>query len=395
MNGENDTMYYVHKDYLGSYDVITDKDGKVLERLSFDPWGRRRNPVDWTFNHVLTYYIFDRGYTGHEHLDVFSLINMNGRVYDPWLGRFLSPDPIVQSPGYSQSYNRYSYCFNNPLKYCDPSGFDVWDIIDELMHQPHGGSWSLGEGTYYYQSEDEAKAAGNKYMNEHGYSYENVSIRNRGYNKKIYPWVVKNDPNYYHKEPVYVWVFTGEVFKEGDGVPVWTEGDPEDPMSGCQLFLYTRENDAYRELWRMSHDLKGNFTIESFAVLTNKGVLILPNAGIVKGYFHNNIYDKAYFAMAWMDAYVSNRKIVGTELTTLATIQTHPEGLDISREDNSLYKYGNIFVLTEWWLVAGFRISSESDIYQAPVIKASQLLYDDWSIYQNLINIPYYPLIKR
>jgi hypothetical protein len=43
MNGENDTMYYIHKDYLGSFDVITDESGSVLERLSFYPWGRRRN----------------------------------------------------------------------------------------------------------------------------------------------------------------------------------------------------------------------------------------------------------------------------------------------------------------------------------------------------------------
>jgi RHS repeat-associated protein len=126
LNGENDTMYYVHKDYLGSYDVITDETGNVLERLSFDPWGRRGNPETWTFTNVSATYLFDRGYTGHEHLDVFSLINMNGRVYDPWLGRFLSPDPVVQSPGYSQSYNRYSYCFNNPLKYNDPGGYTAW-----------------------------------------------------------------------------------------------------------------------------------------------------------------------------------------------------------------------------------------------------------------------------
>ena len=47
---------------------------------------------------------------------------MNGRVYDPFLARFLSPDPFVQAPGYGQNYNRYSYAFNNPLKYTDPDG---------------------------------------------------------------------------------------------------------------------------------------------------------------------------------------------------------------------------------------------------------------------------------
>jgi RHS repeat-associated protein len=47
---------------------------------------------------------------------------MNGRVYDPQIGRFLSADPYIQSPYNTQSYNRYSYTINNPLKYTDPTG---------------------------------------------------------------------------------------------------------------------------------------------------------------------------------------------------------------------------------------------------------------------------------
>jgi len=63
-----------------------------------------------------------RGYTGHEMLPQFGLINMNARLYDPIVGRMLSPDNYVQAPSYSQSYNRFSYVFNNPLKYTDPTG---------------------------------------------------------------------------------------------------------------------------------------------------------------------------------------------------------------------------------------------------------------------------------
>lgn len=62
-----------------------------------------------------------RVYTEHEMLNEFDIINMNGRLYDPVLGRFFSPDN-------SQSFNRYSYCLNNPLKYTDPSG-DFWHLI--------------------------------------------------------------------------------------------------------------------------------------------------------------------------------------------------------------------------------------------------------------------------
>ncbi len=114
--------YYIHSDFLGSFDVITDPSGAVLERLSFDPWGRRRNPDDWTFTNVSTTHLFDRGFTGHEHLNQFDLINMNGRVYDPLIAMFLSPDNYVQSPDITKNFNRYSYCLNNPLKYADPDG---------------------------------------------------------------------------------------------------------------------------------------------------------------------------------------------------------------------------------------------------------------------------------
>lgn len=54
-----------------------------------------------------------------------SLINMNGRLYDPLVGRMLSPDIVIQDEQNSQAYNRYSYCFNNPLRYTDPSGYVV------------------------------------------------------------------------------------------------------------------------------------------------------------------------------------------------------------------------------------------------------------------------------
>ncbi len=64
-----------------------------------------------------------RGFTGHEHIESLGLVHMNGRVYDPLLGRFLSADPFVQAPTNTQSPNRYSYVFNNPLSYTDPSGY--------------------------------------------------------------------------------------------------------------------------------------------------------------------------------------------------------------------------------------------------------------------------------
>jgi len=58
---------------------------------------------------------------------------MNGRVYDPVIGRFLSPDPLVQSPENLQNFNRYSYVLNNPLSYIDPSGLSFFKILKKIV----------------------------------------------------------------------------------------------------------------------------------------------------------------------------------------------------------------------------------------------------------------------
>ena len=114
-------MYYTFKDHQGSLMAVVH--GNTVERLSHDPWGRRRNPAGFGYDNVS--HTFDRGFTGHEHYDKFNLINMNGRLYDPVLGRMLSPDIAIQDEHNAQAYNRYSYCFNNPLRFTDPSGYFV------------------------------------------------------------------------------------------------------------------------------------------------------------------------------------------------------------------------------------------------------------------------------
>ncbi len=122
-SGQPDKIYYAHKDHLGSIVKLTDNAGTEIFKASYDAWGRR-TVANSTFK-------FHRGYTGHEHLDEFKLIDMNGRMYDPLLARFLSPDPFVQMPDFSQNFNRYTYCLNNPLIYTDPSG-EVF-LIDDII----------------------------------------------------------------------------------------------------------------------------------------------------------------------------------------------------------------------------------------------------------------------
>ncbi|GHC11877.1 RHS repeat-associated core domain-containing protein [Cerasicoccus arenae] len=115
---------WMHTDHLGSICEITDDTGSIVESFSYDAWGNRRDSSDWgwvdpaTFDPTNT----ERGFTGHEMLDEVGLVHMNGRIYDALLGRFLSADPILQFPNNGQSFNRYSYVLNNPIKYNDPSG---------------------------------------------------------------------------------------------------------------------------------------------------------------------------------------------------------------------------------------------------------------------------------
>lgn len=113
-NGGVFTPYLAFKDNLGSFLSIWDAEGEKVFDADYDAWGKQEvylNDIG-----------FQRGYTGHEMWNEFGIINMNGRLYDPTIARFLSPDNYVQAPDNSQSFNRYSYCLNNPLKYTDPSG---------------------------------------------------------------------------------------------------------------------------------------------------------------------------------------------------------------------------------------------------------------------------------
>jgi RHS repeat-associated protein len=132
-SGNTATAYYIETDHLGSIIRAYDYIGNTKFSAAYDAWGNQTvstNAIGLT-----------RGYTGHEHWNQFGLIDMNGRFYDPLLGRFLSPDPYVQAPENPQNYNRYAYCLNNPLKYTDPSG--EYFGIDDLIAGAIGGTVNL------------------------------------------------------------------------------------------------------------------------------------------------------------------------------------------------------------------------------------------------------------
>jgi RHS repeat-associated protein len=130
-NGTTVQTRYFLKDHLTSIETVAKEDGTVIERMSYDAWGKRRNldGTDDTTN-TISGVTDNKGYSAQEMLDNLRLVNMNGRVYDPLLGRFISADPFVSRPTDLQSLNRYAYVLNNPLALVDPTGY-----ADDQPHQ--------------------------------------------------------------------------------------------------------------------------------------------------------------------------------------------------------------------------------------------------------------------
>ncbi len=167
-------------DHLGSITRLVNASGTTVFSASYDAWGKQSVGTTTVKLH--------RGYTGHEMLSEYGLINMrsalwdaslakNGRLYDPQLGRFLSPDrsamPLgssknyVQQPDDSQNFNRYSYCLNNPLKYNDPSG--EWLILSAVSGLIRGAVKLIsGHGQWYSPFYNAYKNVANDVKNKWG-----------------------------------------------------------------------------------------------------------------------------------------------------------------------------------------------------------------------------------
>ena len=126
-DGSSSTTY-VLPDHLGSSDTLLDETGATVAKASFSPFGSRRG-TNWSASTAPDWLgianTTRQGYTGHEMLDNVGLVHMNGRVFDPTLGRFLSADPVIAGLGDSQSVNPYAYVGNRPLNATDPTGYCV------------------------------------------------------------------------------------------------------------------------------------------------------------------------------------------------------------------------------------------------------------------------------
>jgi RHS repeat-associated protein len=147
----NNGLFYYHTDHLGSAHILTrDAGGSVLTAslARYYPYGGFRTAPTATQT--------DRGFTGHRHNNLgnndLGLIYMNARYYLPGIGRFVSADTIVPDPTNPQSFNRYSYGLNNPVKYTDPTGhrptdgceYEGCDLDDDLDPDK---TWGEPDGT--------------------------------------------------------------------------------------------------------------------------------------------------------------------------------------------------------------------------------------------------------
>jgi RHS repeat-associated protein len=149
--------WYMHVDQLGSILRVTDQDGRVRENFWYDPWGARTEKQNDRPGRGEAQRLADswkRGFTGHEHLEAFSLIHMNGRAYSSVLSQFLSVDPLNQTIADTQGGNGYSYARSNPLRYIDPTGLwsigKAWEDVKHTVGRAgtavwHGATHAAGE----------------------------------------------------------------------------------------------------------------------------------------------------------------------------------------------------------------------------------------------------------
>lgn len=118
----SNTQSYITKDHLGSSAVITDQNGALVVQEKFSATGINETAAPGTAANITRHQ-----FTGQEGLNNVGLVNMNGRLYSSSGSFFLSPDPVLQDPTDTRSYNRYAYVNHNPLTFTDPTGFDAFD----------------------------------------------------------------------------------------------------------------------------------------------------------------------------------------------------------------------------------------------------------------------------
>jgi RHS repeat-associated protein len=125
-----EVIHYITTDHLGSVRVVTDENGVVVSRHDYLPFGEEIPAGLGVRTAQLGYNQLDgirQKFTGYQRDNENGLDFAQARYYGAVSGRFTSPDPLLASGSYidPQSWNRYTYCMNNPLVYTDPTG-TIW-----------------------------------------------------------------------------------------------------------------------------------------------------------------------------------------------------------------------------------------------------------------------------
>lgn len=151
----NNGFFYLHSDHLGSTSLLTYGNGQTNpgtkvngSETRYYPYGAQRLAPTLPADNIT-----DRDFTGQKENSYIKLIYMNARWYDSQIGRFVSADSIVPQASNPQAYNRYSYGYNNPVKYSDPTGHYVEDTLDgdctehyEVCANPESREYLLMQG---------------------------------------------------------------------------------------------------------------------------------------------------------------------------------------------------------------------------------------------------------
>jgi RHS repeat-associated protein len=291
------------------------------------------NDSDWSYTLTSEPTLFaNRGFTGHEFLPEFNLYNMNGRLYDPVVGRFLNPDNLIQDPANTQSYNRYSYCLNNPLKYTDPDGqvplipligswvgnyviggLDRWinqkmSFKNAFLNAPFVGgvNYSPSDGTFSNSQVDafnSAKGAGKMSDQLDGFIASQYGAAERS-------WKASSNGD--------IMTYSGEIGETYSGL--WGDLDIESKQST----YFKNINDGLYFMWDRS--ISANREIN--ALVTDKGILVLP--------FYKNTIKRAYFDYVNYPNHWT-ATLGGIEFNIQTTAHTHilytRNGIGISKDD--------------------------------------------------------------
>jgi RHS repeat-associated protein len=141
---QGDEVYYFTGDHLGSVSLTTDSAGQIVSEVRHLPYGQER----WSRGAGVT----DFGFISQRNEAGFGLMDYQARYYSPYLGRFASPDTIIPDPANPQSFNRYAYGYNNPLRYTDPSGHLSEDQLKQVLGDNYDsmmGLWKEKDPYFY------------------------------------------------------------------------------------------------------------------------------------------------------------------------------------------------------------------------------------------------------